>query len=103
MDHRAPAETGELVVHLEPFERVLGGQDLLQRLAQRSPVPLAAAQGAQPLALCLLRPHPEGVVVGPVRLLDAELAVEDEQRLAHRGHDGVGAVEGALDLLAPRA
>ncbi len=97
--HRAWPETGEVVVHLEPFQRALRGQDLLQGGAQRGTVPLAVAQRAQARALGLLRAHAEGVVVGPVRLLDAQLVVEDEQGLAHGGHDGVGAVEGELDRL----
>jgi hypothetical protein len=44
---------------------------------------LAAAQRAQGLAVRVLRPHRQGIEVRPVGVLDAKLAVEDEQGLAH--------------------
>jgi hypothetical protein len=97
--HRPPADPGEVPLHLEVVERAVFRQHFPERRPEAGEVPLPVAELEQQPALRLLRPHGEGVVVGAVGLLDPQIAVHDQEGRPHRGHDGVGVVEGALELL----
>ena len=97
--HGPAADAGELLLHLEGLEGAVLGEHLSERLAQPGEVPLAVPQLEQETPLGVLRPHTEGVVEGAVGRLDPELAVHDEDGPPHRGHDGVGVVEGTLAVV----
>ena len=67
-------------------DRVLR-QDPLQQQAQLGNVPLAVAEGVDRPALDVLAVHPEGQEERAARGDDAQILVEDQQRLADRVDD----------------
>jgi len=84
------------VRHFVVVEMVLARDDLAEQVQQGREVPLSVAQLADGLVLGLFRRGLEGLVEGPVRGLNAQVPVQDEQGVA----DGVPDVLGvSLNLL----
>src|SRR6185312_417421 len=89
-----------IVLDLVFFHRRMLWNDLLEQLAQRRDVPLAAAQLVEQAAFDLVGRHFEGEIERPARGDDAHLAVEHDERLADGVDDrmlqlapAIGAVE----------
>ena len=75
------------MVDLEILKVRLHDQLVAQHLAEGSNVPLAVAEREEHLADRVLGLHPEGAIERTIRLRDAKLGVEHEQRLPDRVDD----------------
>ena len=77
------------MVDLEAIELRVGGQDLLEQLAQPGDVPGAVAELVDDLTLGVGRRDAEGFVECPIGRDHPKLPVEDDERLAHGLHDAL--------------
>src|SRR5437867_4709438 len=77
--------------NLVVVEETVSGQDVFQQLAQSGDLPLAVAQIEKQAAFGFGGRNLESLIVPLVGVLDAQVGVEDQQRVAH-GLDDVGRV-----------
>ena len=94
--HDFPPDMIEFVGHLKIPERCVGGENVLQQLAQFRNIPLSVPQIVDQAPLGLLARRPERFVERLVGFHYLQILVEDHQRLAHGFHDGFGEVLTAL-------
>ena len=104
-EHPPPPDALECVRDLEVAERAVLGEDVLEERPQLGDIPLAVAQLVDEPALGLLGLDPEVLVERAARRPDAEVGIEDEERVPDGVDDALGVGEGVLDrllLLSPR-
>ena len=97
--HDLLADRREVVFHVEVVDGMAVRQDFLQQRPQARNVPLAVAQVVDEAAFRFLLLGVERLVEGPVRRLDAEALVEDDERLSQGRDDVLGVGEGVLHVL----
>src|SRR5204862_900863 len=88
--HDPPADEREVVFELEVVEDGALWNDVFQQRAQSGNVPLTVAELVDQSVLGFIRRDMKGLVKGTVRGVNAETAVEDQQRLANGVHDILG-------------
>ena len=82
--------TGKLCSSSKSLKTELLGNDVLEQRAQSRNVPLPVTQLVDELVLGLFRRDVKGLIKGAVRRVDAQAAVENEERLAHGVDDVLG-------------
>ena len=88
-EHDARPDLRKLVLHLKVVQHTVIGSDLFQQRAQGRNIPLAITQRVQQLALRFLPVDAECQVERAACRNDAQVLVEDQERLAHRINDGL--------------
>src|SRR6185503_4477033 len=85
--HHAASDDGEIVFELEVVEDGARRNDVLEQRAQIRNVPLSVAQLVDEPVLGLFRGNVKGLIEGAIRRVNAQTAVENQQRLANRVDD----------------
>ncbi len=96
--HGAPADGGEVVIHLEPLDRFQVGQQAFQQDVHGGNVPLAIAQPEDMAALGFRLAGAEHLIKGAVGRGYDQVAVKDQQG-AGDGLDDVARRDAANDLV----
>src|SRR5690606_34562119 len=94
----AAADGGELAIQLEVFEGGVLGEDGFEKLAKAGDVERAAGEFDEAVADGGFRGLPEGLVEGAVGRDDAQIAIQDEERLPLGFKDVADVVELFADV-----
>ncbi len=89
-EHRASSDNRKVALDFEGFHRGVLGRHTFQQQPQLGNIPLAVAQPVDRTAMNVLKLHPEGLVESAVCRDDAQILIEDQERIADRIHDGLG-------------
>ena len=100
---RATTHRGKLMLDFVSLDRATLGNDLFQKPSKRGDIPLALGQLVEQAALSLGRLCPERLVERAACREHAEIAIEHDQGLANRVHDGVGQRARLLDVARERS
>ncbi len=95
---QAASDRGQRAFHLVVFNAALPGENLLQQRAQRSYFPLLVVEGKDRPVFDPPGSQPKSFIKCRIGRADAQITVEDDQRLPHGVHDVHRVLVGILEL-----